>query len=400
MGKMNIGKERRTFEPAVLLADTGSGPGGGRCLWSNEQAASLLGYSQSELAGLALGDLFPVEERSGLSRLPEGRITADRGVIETTLLAKNRRGIPLQGRLYAIDLPDRSIALITLREAEEAKEGEEAPAVRPSAGEAGEKQRLLEENIRGAAIIQQSLLPQNPPDAGRTEIAWKFIPSQIVGGDVFNVFRLDEEHLGLYILDVSGHGVASAMVTVSVSQMLRPNIGQLLKIKTSAAPYYEIVAPDKVLTALDGEYPLERFDKFFSMVYLVLNIEDGRFSYCNGGHPPPLILRRGNGYELLKHCGTPVGLGGLSPFRTEHETLDEGDRIILYTDGLIEHRNRRGQLFGFDHLCELAQSLRRRPLQSMLDQLWDGVLDFGGRTAPADDISLIGLDFKPGADGH
>ncbi|MBW2618381.1 MAG: SpoIIE family protein phosphatase [Deltaproteobacteria bacterium] len=391
---MTIRDRSGKLDPAVLLADTGSGPGGGRCLWSNERAAGLLGYSRSELAGLPLGDLFPPEEMVGLARLLEEKLTADRSVVETSLLTRDSRDIPLEGRLYAIDLPDRTITMIILREVEETDEEE---AGQPWSGrEVSDQQRLLEENIRGAAIIQQSLLPQSPPDVGQTEIAWKFAPSQVVGGDVFNIFRLDEKHLGLYILDVSGHGVASAMVTVSVSQMLRPNIGQLLKRKTPDKPYYEIVAPDKVLTALDGEYPLERFDKFFSMVYLVLNIEDGRLSYCNGGHPPPLVLRRGKGLELLKHCGVPVGLGGLVPFGTELETLGDGDRLILYTDGVIEHRNRQGEFFGFDHLCDLSQSLRRRPLQSMLDQLLDDVLDFGGRAAPDDDVSLIGIDFKTG----
>ena len=384
------------LDPAVLLADTGSGPGGGRCLWSNKRAAGLLGYSQSELAGLPLGELFPPEEMIGLARLLEEKLTADRSVIETSLLTRDRRDIPLEGRLYAIELPDRTITMIILREVEET---DEEGAGQPWSGrEVSDQERLLEENIRGAAIIQQSLLPQSPPDVGQTEIAWKFVPSQVVGGDVFNIFRLDEKHLGLYILDVSGHGVASAMVTVSVSQMLRPNIGHLLKRKTSAKPYYEIVAPDKVLTALDGEYPLERFGKFFSMVYLVLNIEDGRFSYCNGGHPPPLVLRRGKGLELLKHSGVPVGLGGLAPFGTELETLGEGDRLILYTDGVIEHRNRQGEFFGFDRFCDLSQDLRHYPLQSMLDQLLDDVLNFGGRAAPDDDVSLIGIDFKPGRD--
>lgn len=83
------------------------------------------------------------------------------------------------------------------------------------------KQELIEEDLRAAAGIQQSLLPSRPPDVDVVDVAWRFLPCQRIGGDIFNVIQLDEDHLAIYMLDVSGHGVPSAMVAVSVSHISR-----------------------------------------------------------------------------------------------------------------------------------------------------------------------------------
>jgi len=87
------------------------------------------------------------------------------------------------------------------------------------------KQEALDEDLKAAAGIQRSLLPQEPPDADIVEVAWRFIPCKRIGGDIFNMVRLDETHWGIYMLDVSGHGVPSALVAVSVSQILGPQQG-------------------------------------------------------------------------------------------------------------------------------------------------------------------------------
>lgn len=124
------------------------------------------------------------------------------------------------------------------------------------------KQGALDEDLKAAAGIQRTLLPQEPPDAGIVDVAWQFIPCERIGGDIFNMVQLDETHWGIYMLDVSGHGVPSALVTVSASQILQPQKGLLLKKVTNVPPFYEIVSPAEVLNLLDQEYPIERFNKF------------------------------------------------------------------------------------------------------------------------------------------
>ena len=87
-----------------------------------------------------------------------------------------------------------------------------------------EKDQRLDLDLKAAAEIQKSLLPQNTFEVENLEIAWKFEPCEHMGGDIFNIFQIDSEHLGIYMLDVSGHGVPAAMITVSVSQFLQQNI--------------------------------------------------------------------------------------------------------------------------------------------------------------------------------
>jgi len=129
------------------------------------------------------------------------------------------------------------------------------------------KQEALDEDLKAAAGIQRSLLPQEPPDTRIVDVAWQFIPCEKIGGDIFNMVRLDEKHWGIYMLDVSGHGVPSALVAVSVSQILGPQQGLLLKKTIKPPPFYEILSPAEVLNLLDQEYPIERFNKFFTISY-------------------------------------------------------------------------------------------------------------------------------------
>ncbi len=173
-----------------------------------------------------------------------------------------------------------------------------------------DKQKRLEEDLRAAASIQETLLPTNLPGWPELDIAWKFLPCELIGGDIFNVIPLDETHLGFYMLDVSGHGVPSAMVTVSVSQLMTPHSGYLSR-KILSPPFHQLVSPGEVLKGLDAEYPFERFNKFFTIVYLLLDIPQRRIAYSSAAHPAPLLLHRDGGLELLDKGGTIIGLNGV-----------------------------------------------------------------------------------------
>lgn len=105
------------------------------------------------------------------------------------------------------------------------------------------KQKYLDEDLKAAAGIQKSLLPQKLPETDNFDFAWEFLPCDLIGGDIFNVFLLDDNHLGVYMLDVSGHGVPSAMVTVSVSQILQPHSGYMIKQDATPFPHPKILPP-------------------------------------------------------------------------------------------------------------------------------------------------------------
>ena len=256
-----------------------------------------------------------------------------------------------------------------------------------------EKQNYLDRDLEAAAGIQRSLLPQDGLDARALRVAWKFQPCEQIGGDIFNMVRLDATHYAFYILDVSGHGVPSALVTVSVSQMLRPDSGAVIRPGSANGNGHEIVAPSEVLAHLDREYPMERFDKFFSIVYMVVDVRDGTAHYSSAGHPPPLLVGADGGFARLEQGGPIIGQGSGLPFEEGRQPLKPGDRIILTTDGVIEHRNEEGEQYGDARLQRALTKLAGLPIEAMLDGVMEDVMTFG-KHAPKDDVSLMGIEYR------
>jgi len=256
------------------------------------------------------------------------------------------------------------------------------------------KQEKLDEDLKAAAGIQRSLLPKSIPDMEKLTMAWRFMPCDRIGGDIFNVVRLDEDHWGIYMLDVSGHGVPSALVAVSVSQMLHAQHDRLLKKNINTPPHYEIVSPSRVLEALDREYPIERFDKFFTMSYVIIDTDARRISYSNAAHPPPVLIRKDGGLELLDKGGTIIGMGGMLPFEEGNIEIGRGDRLFLYTDGIVEYQKEDGELYGVDRFYGEISALNNRSIKDHTDGIIDGIMDFGHHTPPQDDVTLLGVEFN------
>jgi len=256
-----------------------------------------------------------------------------------------------------------------------------------------EKQLNLNRDLEVAAGIQRSLLPRDGLAARALAVAWKFQPCEQIGGDIFNMMRLDATHYAFYILDVSGHGVPSALVTVSVSQMLRPDSGTVIRASGANGNGHEIVPPAEVLARLDREYPIERFDKFFSVVYMVVDVREGMAYYSSAGHPPPLLVGADGTFARLEKGGPIIGQGSGLPFEEGRQPLKAGDRIILTTDGVIEHRNEEGEQFGDVRLQRALTRLTGLPIEAMLDGVMENVMSFGKRT-PEDDVSLLGIEYR------
>lgn len=253
----------------------------------------------------------------------------------------------------------------------------------------------LQASFESAAYIQRSLLPQRPPEVQHFQFSWHFLPCdhQSVGGDLFNVMQLDEHHLAAYVLDVSGHGFPAAMVTVSISQSLSPKTGQVVKQGIDDAPYYRISTPGEVLGYLNNEYPLERFEKFFTMCYAVFDMRTGLVRYSNAGHPLPVLIRREGSVVSLTERGTIIGLLD-SPYPEGEILLRPGDRLFFYTDGIIEYQNGEGEFFGEERLYNQLSESIEHPLNNACSEIIDALTDFAdGLTTLQDDITLLGVEF-------
>ncbi len=264
-----------------------------------------------------------------------------------------------------------------------------------------EKQLLIDEDLAAAADIQRSLLPRDPAQFEAFEVAWTFEPSAHIGGDIFNVMRLDRNHWAVYALDVSGHGVPAAMVAVSVYQNLQPYSDTVRAYMPQSPPGYLLRSPRQVLQALDAEYPFERFANFFTMVYFIFDAACRTVAYSNAGHPPPLVLHRDGRLDLLSRGGPVIGLSSVRPHRPPESVFSEeifrlepGDKLLLYTDGLIEHRNPRGDLFGSRRLLSLLKDLGGSSVAGVVDAVSAAVREFAGGTPPDDDMTLVGIGLK------
>ena len=249
------------------------------------------------------------------------------------------------------------------------------------------KQLLIDRDLESAAAIQKSLLPDKSPAIDNIQVAWTFEPCEQIGGDIFNIHHMDERNVGLYMLDVCGHGVPAALISVAVSQFLNSTDGLL-------GNNCELLSPEIVLNKLDHSFPFERFDSFFSIIYMTIDIKEGWLDYSCAGHPSPILLRSDGTMDFLNQRGPIIGFGSETPFGQSSIQLQAGDRIILYTDGLIESRNTAGDYFGKPGLYDVLANHRNEPIQDMVDAVYAKIKDFRQQAAPDDDISLLALEYN------
>jgi sigma-B regulation protein RsbU (phosphoserine phosphatase) len=248
------------------------------------------------------------------------------------------------------------------------------------------KQALIDRDLDSAAAIQKSLLPDKSPAIDHIQVAWTFEPCEQIGGDIFNIHHMDERSVGLYMLDVCGHGVPAALISVAVSQFLNSTDGLL-------GSNCELLSPEIVLNKLDHSFPFERFDSFFSIIYMTIDVKDGWLDYSCAGHPSPLLVRSDGAMDFLDQRGPIIGFGSGKPFGQSSIQLQAGDRVILYTDGLIESRNPAGDYFGKPGLYEVLANHRNEPIQTMVDAVYAKIKDFRQQAAPDDDISLLAVEY-------
>lgn len=247
-----------------------------------------------------------------------------------------------------------------------------------------EKQEVLAEDLRAAAEIQRTLLPPPAFEMPGLTVGAGFQPSIQVGGDMFNVLPVGDGLVAAYVVDVSGHGVASALLTISVTQRLSAAFGLLQQSSDSG--------PAALLRQLDAEFPFERFGKYFSLAIAVIETASGRFRYCSAGHPPPFIARAAGGVEVLRAGGPVIGLGFGLPFDEAEGTLSTGDRLVLYTDGVTDDENMTGERFGVGALQAFFAARRVEGIADTCDALMRLLGERRGDVPPSDDIALVALE--------
>jgi sigma-B regulation protein RsbU (phosphoserine phosphatase) len=263
-----------------------------------------------------------------------------------------------------------------------------------------DKQRSLDEDLSAAAEIQYSLLPQKIEPSNHMQVSWSFRPCEKIGGDIFNLIHLDPHHWGIYVLDVSGHGVPAAMVAVSVYQFLQSHTGFLVERSSASSPVEYIRTPGEVFAELESEFPFERFTNFFTITYFVFNTSTGRILYGNAGHPPPILRRRSGAFEKLTRGGPPIGLTSLrnpsddkAGFSEGIADMSPGDKLFVFTDGILDYQDPAGNFFGSDRLYRILSQLPDQPVNADIALIEKNLADFGNQAPLHDDITLLGLQY-------
>jgi len=252
------------------------------------------------------------------------------------------------------------------------------------------KQRAsLDEDLHAAAEIQRSLLPRSTVETGPLDVAWRYAPCTSIGGDIFNTIQLTSEETAIYIADVAGHGVPSALVSISISHQLA---GRWLLGNSKGTAAGETLGPGDVLRRLDVEFPIERFDRFFTISYLVLDTRSGRLRFSSAGHPPPLVQRPGGEIERLNEGGPIIGLGAELEFVEGETRFGPGDRMVLYTDGVMEAPDSEGAMLGIEGLESFLEGTRTLPAEECCALLETLLVERCGSISDHDDVSFMIID--------
>ena len=255
--------------------------------------------------------------------------------------------------------------------------------------------RQIEQDLEVAARIQQSVLPAHQQRHQDYFSDWIFLPSAWVSGDIFNVFPLDN-HLGFYCVDVSGHGVGAAMMSLAVARQFLH--GRAVERFLFTADN-EVASPAEVVRILNSRFCSDEVEivSYFTMIYGVIDLATGEGRLCQAGHPTPFIVTPEGEARTVGNGGAPVGLMPDLCWTDVNFSLAAGERLCLFSDGITECENLVGEQFGQMRLQASLQAGAGLTLNELLPQFARHLVHWrsGDNKEPlamADDVSLLVIE--------
>ena len=252
-----------------------------------------------------------------------------------------------------------------------------------------ESERRLANEMKQAERYVRSLLPEKlKKGAIRTD--WRFVPSAELGGDSFGYYWLDDDHFAFFLLDVSGHGIGSALLSVSAMNALR----------SQALPQTDFRQPGEVLAALNNAYPMDQQNGlFFTIWYGVYNKPARRIDYAGGGHPPVLLMNGPSpdqaALEALESFGPMIGAVPDLEFQSGSVELDAFAKLYLYSDGAYEIEKTDKSMWPFEEFVDfMKQGPHDAADGAMMDRLIAHDRMLQGRDEFVDDFSIVEFRFE------
>jgi phosphoserine phosphatase RsbU/P len=245
----------------------------------------------------------------------------------------------------------------------------------------------LDEELRLAARLQQDFLPKMLPQLGPVHFHTPFRPAGYVSGDLYDVMRLDERHIGFYIADAVGHGMPAALLTMFIKHAL--------VTKEIAGNAYRLLSPSESLSRLNTSLIEQNLSQaaFATALYGIVDVQTLEVTIARAGHPAPLILRNNGLLEAVECEGPLLGIFADEPFVSVTTTLTAGDRLILYTDGIevafCDHHTVDSQRWREELLSR--STLGTEELLSSFAERMDSEV---GSLEPKDDLTVMVLEVK------
>lgn len=250
--------------------------------------------------------------------------------------------------------------------------------------DANEKKEI-EGELRNAREVQRVLLPQEDPVLAGFRVNGTNLPARIISGDYYDYIQLLDGKLGVVIADVSGKGVSAGLLMAMCRSLLRA------VALASASPSTVLAAVNRYL------FPDIREDMFISMIYGILDPADGTFTFARAGHDPAMIFRKATGeVQLSKPKGMALGIDGGSVFervtKDEKITLESGDCVLLFTDGVKEAINAGEEEFGLERLADAFRGAAPLGAEAVVKRVQEEVETFAGGGPQMDDVTIVAIE--------
>lgn len=249
-----------------------------------------------------------------------------------------------------------------------------------------EQKKQIDRDMQAAQQIQASLLPQSFPQLENVQLAAYNLPAFDIGGDYYDFIKIDDDHLGIAIADVSGKGIGGAMMMAVCQGVLRTRAGQ------EKSPARMLSELNRVLSANLAD------DMFITMLYMVLNTRTRELTFARAGHERPLICRNcseSKGPEQLDAPGIAIGLADADVFDAAIADatiqLESGDGVVIYTDGITEALNEEGEEWGLDRLIDLIRTDHPKNPEEMIQTVRTCITRYVGARPQYDDMTLLAL---------
>lgn len=248
-----------------------------------------------------------------------------------------------------------------------------------------EAKARIESDLHAAATAQRRLLPDGDSDLCGFRFASAFQPSAYVSGDMFGWFALDDCRLGFYAVDVAGHGVQAALMSVAIGHMVTPEYFSELVLGGDAPD------PARLVGNLNRHFFREDSSDYFAMICGIVDSRRSIVHFCQAGYPHP-VLAVGGRPVLAGNGGLPVGLLGDATFENQEVAMGPGDRLVICSDGVTEAESSAGTLFGTERLCALVRDRGAREATALPGAIVSALDDWRGGLPLEDDLTVLVLE--------